>query len=138
MSSSSELGDGNQSALCQDFRLMQQAAFAPIEAWSNIQHPNIVTIREAFTTKSFDDNCKLPFSLSSISHFSSSTKSPGYGLQLLSECQNTLRYSHKTNFATTSTALSKLLILSPSTHGEASRSAAAAATNTTATTTTYS
>jgi len=42
----------------QDFRLTQQAAFGPIESWSNIQHPNIVPVREAFTTKSFNDNCE--------------------------------------------------------------------------------
>jgi PAB-dependent poly(A)-specific ribonuclease subunit 3 len=42
----------------QDFRLMHQAAFGPIEAWSKIQHPNIVPVREAFTTKSFNDNCE--------------------------------------------------------------------------------
>lgn len=35
-----------------------QAAFAPVEIWSQIQHPSIVPIREAFTTKAFNDNCK--------------------------------------------------------------------------------
>lgn len=39
-----------------DFRLMQQAAFQPIEQWSRLRHPNIVAIHEAFTTRSFGDN----------------------------------------------------------------------------------
>lgn len=43
---------------CQDYRLMHQTAFAPIEAWSQIQHPNIVPICEAFTTQSFNDSCE--------------------------------------------------------------------------------
>uniref|UniRef100_A0A8H7XVS5 PAN2-PAN3 deadenylation complex subunit PAN3 n=1 Tax=Psilocybe cubensis TaxID=181762 RepID=A0A8H7XVS5_PSICU len=40
----------------ENFRLTHQAAFAPIEKWSNIQHPSIVPVREAFTTRSFNDN----------------------------------------------------------------------------------
>ncbi|KDR78367.1 hypothetical protein GALMADRAFT_95055 [Galerina marginata CBS 339.88] len=40
----------------ENFRLTQQAAFAPIEIWSQIQHPSIVPVREAFTTRSFNDN----------------------------------------------------------------------------------
>jgi PAB-dependent poly(A)-specific ribonuclease subunit 3 len=40
-----------------DFRLMQQAAFQPIEQWSRLRHPNIVAVHEAFTTRSFGDNC---------------------------------------------------------------------------------
>ena len=40
-----------------DYRLMHQAAFAPIEVWSQILHPAVVTVLEAFTTKSFNDNC---------------------------------------------------------------------------------
>ncbi|OCH91342.1 hypothetical protein OBBRIDRAFT_728936 [Obba rivulosa] len=38
------------------FRLMQQSAFAAIEAWSRIHHPNIVSVREAFTTRAFSDS----------------------------------------------------------------------------------
>ena len=40
-----------------DFRLMQQTAFTSIEAWSRIRHPNIISVREAFTTRAFADNC---------------------------------------------------------------------------------
>ncbi|KAF9525995.1 hypothetical protein CPB83DRAFT_858474 [Crepidotus variabilis] len=40
----------------EDYRMMHQAAFGPIETWSQIQHPNIVPIREAFTTKAFGDH----------------------------------------------------------------------------------
>lgn len=36
---------------------MHQAAFGAIEAWSRVQHPNIVRVREAFTTRAFNDNC---------------------------------------------------------------------------------
>lgn len=40
-----------------DYRMTNQAAFAPIEIWSRIHHPSIVPVREAFTTLSFNDNC---------------------------------------------------------------------------------
>ncbi|KZT64836.1 hypothetical protein DAEQUDRAFT_698078 [Daedalea quercina L-15889] len=40
----------------ENFRLMQQAAFSGIEAWSRIRHPNIISVREAFTTRAFGDN----------------------------------------------------------------------------------
>lgn len=48
---------------CADFRLMHQVAFGAIEAWSRVQHPNIIRIREAFTTRAFNDNClcSVPF-----------------------------------------------------------------------------
>lgn len=36
---------------------MHQGAFSAIEAWSRVQHPNIVQVREAFTTRAFNDNC---------------------------------------------------------------------------------
>ncbi|KAH9976696.1 hypothetical protein BGW80DRAFT_1289831 [Lactifluus volemus] len=39
-----------------DFRLMHQAAFQSIEQWRLIRHPNIVSVHEAFTTRSFGDN----------------------------------------------------------------------------------
>ena len=45
------------SSMFEDFRLTQQSAFAPIEVWSQIHHPNIIAVREAFTTRSFGDNC---------------------------------------------------------------------------------
>ncbi|TFK36484.1 hypothetical protein BDQ12DRAFT_609742 [Crucibulum laeve] len=40
----------------ENYRMMHPSAFAPIEMWSNIRHPGIVPIREAFTTRSFNDN----------------------------------------------------------------------------------
>ncbi|KAJ3743090.1 hypothetical protein DFH05DRAFT_1400654 [Lentinula detonsa] len=40
----------------ENFRLMQQAAFIPIEAWAQIRHPNIVPVYEAFTTRAFNDS----------------------------------------------------------------------------------
>lgn len=36
---------------------MHQAAFGAIETWSRIKHPNIARVREAFTTRAFNDNC---------------------------------------------------------------------------------
>lgn len=42
---------------CADFRLMNQAAFGAIETWSRVEHPSIVRVREAFTTRAFNDNC---------------------------------------------------------------------------------
>ncbi|KAA1475775.1 hypothetical protein DENSPDRAFT_842626 [Dentipellis sp. KUC8613] len=40
----------------ENFRLMHQAAFTSIEQWSKIRHPNIVSVHEAFTTRSFGDS----------------------------------------------------------------------------------
>ncbi|KAF8548421.1 hypothetical protein OG21DRAFT_1516320 [Imleria badia] len=40
----------------ENFRLVHQVAFGAIETWSRVQHPNIVRIREAFTTRAFNDN----------------------------------------------------------------------------------
>ncbi|KZT05203.1 uncharacterized protein LAESUDRAFT_727140 [Laetiporus sulphureus 93-53] len=40
----------------ENFRLMQQAAFSGIEAWSRLRHPNVVSIREGFTTRAFGDS----------------------------------------------------------------------------------
>ena len=40
-----------------DFRLPHESAFGAIEHWSRIRHPNIVSVREAFTTRAFNDNC---------------------------------------------------------------------------------
>ncbi|KAG6857026.1 hypothetical protein H0H87_010699 [Tephrocybe sp. NHM501043] len=46
----------------ENFRLMHQSAFSAIEIWSNIRHPNIVSVKEAFTTKSFPaDDFSLVF-----------------------------------------------------------------------------
>ncbi|KAG2005885.1 hypothetical protein CC2G_002251 [Coprinopsis cinerea AmutBmut pab1-1] len=40
----------------ENYRLIHTSAFAPIEFWSNLKHPGIVSLKEAFTTRSFDDN----------------------------------------------------------------------------------
>ncbi|KAJ8690277.1 PAB-dependent poly(A)-specific ribonuclease subunit 3 [Pleurotus ostreatus] len=50
--------DGGAYALrrIENYRMTQQSAFAPIEAWSKIRHPNIVSVCEAFTTRAFNDN----------------------------------------------------------------------------------
>ncbi|KAF8346742.1 hypothetical protein F5887DRAFT_960811 [Amanita rubescens] len=43
----------------ENFRLTQQtalSAFASIETWSKIRHPNIVSVHEAFTTRAFNDS----------------------------------------------------------------------------------
>ncbi|KAF4568184.1 PAB-dependent poly(A)-specific ribonuclease subunit 3 [Pleurotus pulmonarius] len=50
--------DGGAYALrrIESYRMTQQSAFAPIEAWSKIRHPNIVSVCEAFTTRAFNDN----------------------------------------------------------------------------------
>ena len=40
-----------------DFRLVHQVAFQSIEQWSQLRQPNIVAVHEAFTTRSFGDNC---------------------------------------------------------------------------------
>jgi PAB-dependent poly(A)-specific ribonuclease subunit 3 len=36
---------------------MHQAAFSVVETWSKIKHPSIVSVKEAFTTRAFNDNC---------------------------------------------------------------------------------
>ncbi|KAL4077624.1 hypothetical protein J3A83DRAFT_4356596 [Scleroderma citrinum] len=40
----------------ENFRLSHRAAFGAIESWSRIIHPNIIRVREAFTTRAFSDN----------------------------------------------------------------------------------
>lgn len=39
------------------YRLVNEAAFGAIDTWRRMRHPNIVGLREAFTTKAFNDNC---------------------------------------------------------------------------------
>ncbi|RKP03814.1 hypothetical protein CXG81DRAFT_29151 [Caulochytrium protostelioides] len=39
-----------------DFRLEDEQAMSAVKAWQHITHPNIVSLREAFTTKQFGDN----------------------------------------------------------------------------------
>ena len=43
--------------MLEDYRLTQQSTFAPIEVWSQMQHPNIIVVRETYTTRFFGDNC---------------------------------------------------------------------------------
>ncbi|VDC07257.1 unnamed protein product [Peniophora sp. CBMAI 1063] len=40
----------------ENFRLMHESAFKPIEQWSALTQPNIIKLHEAFTTRSFSDN----------------------------------------------------------------------------------
>lgn len=39
------------------FKLAKEGAFAALDKWRRIRHPNIVSIREAFTTRLFNDAC---------------------------------------------------------------------------------
>ncbi|KDQ54455.1 hypothetical protein JAAARDRAFT_60456 [Jaapia argillacea MUCL 33604] len=50
--------DGSAYALrrIENYRLAQQTAFTVIEKWARIHHPNIIYVREAFTTRAFNDN----------------------------------------------------------------------------------
>ncbi|KAG8988783.1 PAB-dependent poly(A)-specific ribonuclease subunit 3 [Tulasnella sp. 427] len=38
------------------FRLLHEPAFAAVEKWVRLSHPNVVKLREAFTTKAFGDH----------------------------------------------------------------------------------
>lgn len=40
----------------ENYRITHQSAFASVEFWSKIQHPGIISVVEAFSTKSFNDN----------------------------------------------------------------------------------
>lgn len=40
----------------ENYRLVHPGAFAHIEFWSKLKHPSIVSVKEAFTTRAFDDN----------------------------------------------------------------------------------
>lgn len=40
------------------YRLSSPESILLVEKWSHILHPNIVTVREAFTTRAFGDYCK--------------------------------------------------------------------------------
>ena len=50
--------------------MSSQEAFSAMEKWRQMKHPNVVSLREAFTTKAFNDNCTSPqsFSLSPSRH----------------------------------------------------------------------
>lgn len=40
------------------FKLGKDTAFSVLDKWRRIRHPNIVSVREAFTTRLFNDSCK--------------------------------------------------------------------------------
>lgn len=44
--------------LCVGFRLVNEQAMSIVKQWRKIKHANIVSIREAFTTRAFGDSCK--------------------------------------------------------------------------------
>lgn len=52
--------DGRSYALVriEGYRLVNELAMTVVEAWRRIRHCNIVSIREAFTTRAFGDSCK--------------------------------------------------------------------------------
>jgi PAB-dependent poly(A)-specific ribonuclease subunit 3 len=52
--------DGRSYALVriEGYRLVNELAMTVVEAWRHIRHCNIVSIREAFTTRVFGDSCK--------------------------------------------------------------------------------
>jgi PAB-dependent poly(A)-specific ribonuclease subunit 3 len=41
------------------FRLQHEAAIGLVERWRRIRHPSIVSVREAFTTRAFGDQCEF-------------------------------------------------------------------------------
>lgn len=51
--------DGRQYVLVriEGYRLVNELAMKVVEAWRRIRHCNIVSIREAFTTRAFGDSC---------------------------------------------------------------------------------
>lgn len=53
--------DGRNYALrrMEGYKLVNEAAFGAIDIWRRMRHPNIVGLREAFTTKALGDNCML-------------------------------------------------------------------------------
>ncbi|GJE92937.1 PAB-dependent poly(A)-specific ribonuclease subunit PAN3 [Phanerochaete sordida] len=40
----------------ENYRLNSQAAFSSIESWARIKHPSLISVKEAFTTRAFNDN----------------------------------------------------------------------------------
>ncbi|TFK97555.1 hypothetical protein BDV98DRAFT_574245 [Pterulicium gracile] len=40
-----------------NFRLMHPSAFSSIEAWSQVRHPGIASVTEAFTSRAFGESC---------------------------------------------------------------------------------
>lgn len=58
---------------CTGFRLVNEQAMSIVKQWRKIKHANIVSIREAFTTRAFGDSCKCAGSKSSIFLLNSTT-----------------------------------------------------------------
>lgn len=40
----------------ENYRLTQQAGLTPIEAWSRVRHPGIISVHEGFSSRAFGDN----------------------------------------------------------------------------------
>lgn len=57
------------------FKLVKEAAFSVLDKWRRIRHPNIVSVREAFTTRLFGDACELAVDSSFFSNIPSLTTS---------------------------------------------------------------
>lgn len=55
----SSMTDGNLYCLrrIEGFKIVHDQAFASIESWRRINHPGVVGIKEAFTTRAFGDSC---------------------------------------------------------------------------------
>ena len=53
------VGDGLPYAMRRmvNVKLTDVAAMDVVERWKKIQHPNVIAIKEVFTTKDFGDNC---------------------------------------------------------------------------------
>ncbi|THH07581.1 hypothetical protein EW145_g3287 [Phellinidium pouzarii] len=53
-----KISDGRAYVLrrIENFRLMNEQAFGALDKWTKIRHPNIVSVREAFTSRAFGDN----------------------------------------------------------------------------------
>ena len=64
-----------------DYRLTHQAAFGAIDKWSRIHHPNLVGVREAFTTRAFNDNCTYSSALTPLALLTH-TQSPSRNIHL--------------------------------------------------------
>lgn len=52
------------------FRLQHEQAISLVERWRRIRHPSIVSVREAFTTRAFGDQCKSASIHSNLALFS--------------------------------------------------------------------
>ena len=47
-----------QSCLSLGLRLANESSMSCVEQWRQVRHPGLVSVREAFTTRAFGDNCK--------------------------------------------------------------------------------